>query len=65
MSWGHNKLMFIDHHMSHAAFGYYQSVFSNTDILTIDGHGENETCFFGRAKNKNIKRISSLNIHIR
>ncbi len=60
MSWGHNKLMFIDHHMSHAAFGYYQSGFSNADILTIDGHGENETCFFGRAKNKNIKRISSI-----
>lgn len=60
ISWGKNKLKFIDHHLCHAAFGYYQSGFKDADILTIDGHGERETCFFGNAKGKNIKRLFSI-----
>ena len=27
ISWGKNKLKFIDHHLCHASFGYYQSGF--------------------------------------
>lgn len=60
LSWGKNKLVFLDHHLCHAAFGYYQSGFKDAAILTIDGHGENETCFFGEAKNGTIKKISSI-----
>lgn len=60
ISWGKNKLVFLDHHLCHAAFGYYQSGFNDAAILTIDGHGENETCFFGEAKNGKIKKISSV-----
>ena len=54
---GEKKLVFLDHHLCHAAFGYYQSGFKDAAILTIDGHGENETCFFGEAKNGTIKRL--------
>ncbi len=60
LSWGKNKLVFLDHHLCHAAFGYYQSGFKDAAILTIDGHGENETCFFGEAKNGTIKKINSI-----
>jgi carbamoyltransferase len=60
MSWGKNKLMFIDHHLCHAAFGFFQSSFKNADILTIDGHGEAETCFLGTAKNNKIKKLDSV-----
>ena len=60
ISWGQNKLKFIDHHLCHASFGYYQSGFKDADILTIDGHGENETCFFGSAKEKKIKKLLSI-----
>ncbi len=60
ISWGKNKLKFIDHHLCHASFGYYQSGFKNADILTIDGHGETETCFFGNAKGKIIKKLLSI-----
>lgn len=60
ISWGKNKLLFIDHHHCHAAFGYYQSGYNNANILTIDGHGETETCFFGSAKNRKIKKIHSI-----
>ena len=48
MSWGKNKLIFFDHHLCHSAFGFYQSGFNHASILTIDGHGENETCFLER-----------------
>ena len=60
ISWGKNKLLFIDHHFCHAAFGYYQSGYKNANILTIDGHGETETCFFGNAKNEKISRLHSI-----
>ena len=50
MSWGKNKLIFFHHHLCHSAFGFYQSGFNHASILTIDGHGENETCFLGELK---------------
>ena len=61
MSWGKNKLVFLDHHLCHSAFGYYQSGFKDSAILTVDGHGENETCFFGEANNGKIKKLDSIN----
>ena len=59
LNWGKNKLVYLDHHLCHASFGYYQSPFKNADILTIDGHGENETCYFGKARNGHIKKIDN------
>ena len=55
-----NKLVYLDHHLCHAAFGYFQSSFADADILTIDGHGENETCFLGSAKNGNITKLDQI-----
>lgn len=60
LNWGRNKLVYLDHHLCHASFGYYQSPFKNADILTIDGHGENETCYFGKARNGHIKKIDNI-----
>tara|TARA_Y100000741_G_scaffold364471_1_gene355597 strand:+ start:4533 stop:6227 length:1695 start_codon:yes stop_codon:yes gene_type:complete len=60
LNWGKNKLLFFDHHECHAAFGYFQSGFNEASILTIDGHGENETCYFGYAKNREIKKIDEI-----
>ncbi len=59
-NWGKNKLKYFNHHDCHAAFGFFQSPFKNADILTIDGHGEEETCFIGTAKDKRIKKIHSI-----
>ena len=61
MEWGKNKLYFINHHLAHAAFGYYQSNFNSSDILTIDGHGEKETCFLGYGVKNKITQIASIN----
>ncbi len=35
-----SKLLFADHHMSHAAAAFYSSPFDNASILTLDGAGE-------------------------
>ena len=61
IEWGKNKLYFVNHHLAHAAFGFYQSDFNKSDILTIDGHGEKETCFLGYGVNNKITQISSIN----
>mgnify|MGYP001284265531 CR=1 FL=1 len=60
VNWGTNKIKYLNHHDCHAAFGFFQSSFKDADILTIDGHGEEETCFIGTAKDKKIKKILSI-----
>ncbi len=53
------KIFFLNHHECHAASAFFASPFKNSDILTIDGHGENETCFMGYGRsNKIIKKNS-------
>jgi carbamoyltransferase len=43
------RLLFCDHHMSHAASAFYCSPFDEAAILTIDGVGEWTTTTMGRA----------------
>ncbi len=61
IQWGENNLYFVNHHLAHAAFGFYQSNFNSSDILTIDGHGEKETCFLGYGVKNKITQIASIN----
>ena len=35
-----NKILFYEHHFSHAASSYYCSEFNQSDLLTLDGVGE-------------------------
>ena len=39
VNWG-NKLLFSEHHLSHAASAYYPSPFDSAAVLTLDGVGE-------------------------
>ncbi|UII33609.1 carbamoyltransferase [Fulvivirga ulvae] len=48
------KIVFVDHHMSHAASSYFFSGFEDAGILTVDGVGEWATTTYGRAKGKKI-----------
>ncbi len=41
------KLLFPEHHLSHAASAFYPSPFSEAAILTLDGVGEWATCTIG------------------
>ena len=60
INWGSNKLRYLNHHECHAAFGFFQSPFLKADILTMDGHGETETCLIAKGLNKKIEKIHSI-----
>jgi len=49
------KIIFPDHHLSHAAYAFYTSQFNEAAILTVDGVGEWTTTSFGSAHDTTIK----------
>lgn len=57
MRWGNTRVLFLNHHECHAANGFFQSPFEKADILTIDGHGEVDTCFIGAGDGSSIKKL--------
>jgi len=54
------KILFPEHHLSHAASAYYPSGFSESAILTIDGVGEWDTSCIYKAKGSTIEKIKSI-----
>jgi carbamoyltransferase len=54
------KLLFGDHHESHAASAFYPSPFEEAAILTIDGVGEWATSSIGIGKGKELTLIKEL-----
>ena len=54
------KLLFPEHHLSHAASAYYPSPFDEAAILTIDGVGEWATTTIGHGKGKHISILQEL-----
>ena len=46
---GYDKILFTDHHMSHAASAFYASPFKEAAVLTVDGVGEWTTTTLGKA----------------
>jgi carbamoyltransferase len=54
------KLLFGDHHESHAASAFYPSPFAEAAILTIDGVGEWATSSIGTGKGNEITLLQEL-----
>ncbi len=54
------KLLFPEHHLSHAASAFYPSPFSEAAILTLDGVGEWATCTIGAGKENGIEVLQEL-----
>ena len=54
------KIIFPDHHMSHAAHTFFTSSFDEAAILTVDGVGEWSTTTFGTGKDTNIKLTNDI-----
>jgi carbamoyltransferase len=50
------KVVWIDHHMAHAASSYYLSSFERADILVVDGFGEFAATTFLQAEGHKIER---------
>ena len=54
------KLLFTEHHISHAASTFYPSNFNESAILTIDGVGEWCTASICKGENKKIEILKEL-----
>lgn len=54
------KLLFPEHHLSHAASAYYSSPYNDSAILTIDGVGEWATASICHGSGKDIKILKEL-----
>jgi carbamoyltransferase len=54
------KLIFPEHHLSHAASAFYPSPFSDAAILTLDGVGEWATCTIGVGRGNGIEILREL-----
>jgi carbamoyltransferase len=54
------KIIYHDHHYSHAAFSYYTSPYRDAAILTVDGVGEWETITISKGEGKSIKKLYSV-----
>lgn len=57
---GKTKLLFPEHHLSHAASAYYPSPFEDAAILTVDGVGEWATASICHGKGKDIRILREL-----
>ncbi len=55
------KILFTEHHESHAASAFYPSPFKEAAFLTMDGVGEWETASFGVGKDNQIETLQHLN----
>ena len=54
------KLLFPEHHLSHAASAFYPSPYNESAILTIDGVGEWSTASISHGKGNKIEMLKEL-----
>jgi len=55
-----NKILFTEHHQSHAASTFFASPFNKAAILTVDGVGEWATTTFGKGNGNKLDIISEI-----
>ncbi len=55
-----NKLLYTEHHMSHAASAFYPSPFEESAIVTLDGVGEWCTTSLGHGRGNKIELIKEI-----
>lgn len=54
------KILFPEHHLSHAASAFFPSPFTHSAILTMDGVGEWTTTSYGVGKENSIQLLSEI-----
>ena len=55
------KLLFSDHHLSHAASAFFPSPFDESAVITIDGVGEWATTTISYGKSNTIETLKEIN----
>jgi carbamoyltransferase len=56
----HNRLLFSEHHLSHAASAFYPSPFESAAILTMDGVGEWTTTSLAMGSGKDLEVVREI-----
>ena len=56
----HNKLLFAEHHQSHAASAFFPSPFEEAAVLTMDGVGEWATTSLAHGKGHDLEMLREL-----
>lgn len=56
------KLVYIDHHVSHAASAFLISPFDTAAIFTVDGVGEDTTTFFAQGQGTRIHELGRVRL---
>lgn len=59
LGWPKVKISYMDHHLSHAAAGYYTSPFDQASVVVIDAIGEWESISIWQADNMKLERVFS------
>ena len=54
------RLLFSEHHLSHAASAYYPSPFESAAVLTLDGVGEYTTTSLAIGKGRDLKVVKEI-----
>lgn len=57
---GECKILYITHHLAHAANAFFLSPFAEAAILSIDGRGENATALFAIGRKNRIEEIQEI-----
>ena len=55
-----NKILFSQHHLSHAASAFFSSPFDKSAVLTVDGSGDWATTAFGNAEANKITLLQEI-----
>ena len=56
----HDRLLFSEHHLSHAASAFYPSPFESAAVLTLDGVGEWTTTSLAIGKGNDLKVVKEI-----
>ncbi|MDD5543133.1 MAG: carbamoyltransferase C-terminal domain-containing protein [Acidobacteriia bacterium] len=59
---GPYQLVYVDHHMSHAASAFLVSPFDSAAVFTVDGVGEDTTTLFAHGQGTRIREISRVRL---
>jgi carbamoyltransferase len=57
---GETKIIYVTHHLAHAANAFYLSPYKTAAILTVDGRGEDETALFAVGKGNKITEFKTI-----
>ena len=56
------RVVFVSHHMAHAANAFFLSPFKDAAVFTADGHGEAETCTFCLGHDNKIETLETISL---